>query len=234
MSYLRQVRITLSEERLNDAWYDMSLRQLRKGKVRFYKVKDFVTGEWLFKLCRDSELGKALVKAVKCPAGARFAQLEGNTMVFQLSQKEGWLYDIISLTQADKDDRLTRKIVDTLEQVPDVIRENYQTLPYEEATGKKAPGKHWVTLSKVEDEKSMITLFLLERAWTLSDVEPQEKFSMLQQQKAPAMKEQKREIDTGQTWKCPICGDSFKLKHIEKDSRTQHVLRKAEHMIRST
>jgi len=211
----------------------MSLRQLRKGKVRFYKVKDFVTGEWLFKLCRDSELGKALVKAVKCPAGARFAQLEGNTMVFQLSQKEGWLYDIISLTQADKDDRLTRKIVDTLEQVPDVIRENYQTLPYEEATGKKAPGKHWVTLSKVEDEKSMITLFLLERAWTLSDVELQEKFSMLQQQKAPAMKEQKREIDTGQTWKCPICGDSFKLKHIEKDSRTQHALRKAEHMIRS-
>ena len=167
MSYLKQIKVTLQEERADDAWYDMNLRQLRKGRVRFYKVKDLVTGEWLFKLCRDTELGKALVKAVKCPAGIRFAQLEGNTMVFQASQKEGWLYDIISLTQADKDDKLSRKIVDTLEQVPPTIRENFTTQSYEAATGKKAPGKHWVTLSRAEDEKSMIMLFLLERAWTL-------------------------------------------------------------------
>ena len=225
MSYLKQVKVTLQEERADDAWYDMNLRQLRKGKVRFYKVKDFVTGEWLFKLCRDTELGKALVKAVKCPAGIRFAQLEGNTMVFQASQKEGWLYDIISLTQADKDDKLSRKIVDTLEQVPPTIRENFTTQSYEAATGKKAPGKHWVTLSKSEDEKSMIMLFLLERAWTLSDVTPDEKMRTLQQQKTSTLKEKKMEIDTGQSWKCPICGDNFQLKHIEKETKTQHALR---------
>jgi len=226
MSYLKYVKVTLLEERPDDAWFDMNLRQLRKGKVRFYRVKDFVTGEWLFKLCRDSELGKALIKAVKCPAGMRFSQLEGNTMVFQQSQKEGWLYDIISLTQADENDRLSRKIVDTLEQVPNVIRENYQTQPYEEATGKKAPGKHWVTLSEADDEKAMITLFLLERAWTISPIAADEKIRTLQQQKTSTSKESKREIDTGQTWKCPICGDKFQLKHIEKETTIKHALKK--------
>jgi hypothetical protein len=226
MSYLKYVKVTLLEERPDDAWFDMNLRQLRKGKVRFYKVKDFVTGEWLFKLCRDGELGKALVKAVKCPAGMRFAQLEGNTMLFQQSQKKGWLYDIISLTQADEADKLSRKIVDTLEQVPNVIRENYQTQPYEEATGKKAPGKHWVTLSEADDEKAMITLFLLERAWTISPIAADEKIRTLQQQKTSTSKESKREIDTGQTWKCPICGDKFQLKHIEKETTIKHALKK--------
>jgi hypothetical protein len=226
MSYLKQIKVTLQEERTDDAWYDMNLRQLRKGKVRFYKVKDFVTGEWLFKLCRDSELGKALVKAVKCPAGIRFAQLEGNTMVFQQSQKDGWLYDIISLTQADENDKLSRKIVDAIEQVPNVIRENYQTQPYEEATGKKAPGKHWVTLSKAEDEKAIIMLFLLERAWPVSYIAPDEKIRTLQQQKISMSKESKREIDTGQTWKCPICGDEFQLIHIEKETTIKHALKK--------
>jgi rubrerythrin len=199
--------------------------------VRFYRVKDFVTGEWLFKLCRDSELGKTLVKAVKCPAGVRFAQLEGNTMVFQKSQKDGWLYDIISLTQADETDKLSRRIVDTLEQVPSIIKDNYQTLLYEEATGKKAPGKHWVTLSKAEDEKAMITLFLLERAWTLSHTTPEEKIKTLQLQQTLKLKEQKKEIDTGQTWKCPICGDVLQLKHVEKETRIQHALRKPKRVI---
>jgi rubrerythrin len=226
MSYLKQVKIILVEERPDDAWFDMNLRQLRKGKVRFYRVKDFVTGEWLFKLCRDSELGKTLVKAVKCPAGVRFAQLEGNTMVFQQSQKDGWLYDIISLTQADETDKLSRKIVDTLEQVPRIIKENYQTIPYEEATGKKAPGKHWVTLSKAEDEKAMITLFLLERAWTLSHTTLEEKIKTLQLQQTLKLREKKKEIDTGQTWKCPICGDTFHLKHVEKETTTKHTLKK--------
>jgi hypothetical protein len=230
MSYLKQTKVTLQEERADDAWYDMNLRQLRKGKVRFYKVRDFVTGEWLFKLCRDSELGKTLVKAVKCPAGVRFAQLEGNTMVFQQSQKEGWLYDVISLTHVGENDSLSRKIVDALEQIPTFIKENYQVLPYEEATGKKAPGKHWVTLSKAEDEKAMIMLFLLERAWTLSDMTPDEKSRTLQQQKMPTAKEQKRKIDTGQTWKCPICGDNFQLRHIEKETKIQHALRKSKPM----
>jgi len=227
VSYLKQIKVTRIEVRPNDAWYDMNLRQLRNGEVHYYRAKDFLTGEWLFKLCRDKELGKVLVKAVKCPPGARFVQLEGNTMVFQNSQTEGWLYDVISLTQADENDKLSRKIVDSLEEVPAVIRENYEIKTYEEATGKTAPGKHWVTLSRVDDEKAMITLFLLERAWKLSHTTPEEKLkTIVEEQETLRLRQPKKEIDTGQVWKCPICGDEFRLKHIERETTTRHALKK--------
>jgi hypothetical protein len=226
VSYLKQIKVNLTENRPVDAWYDMNLRQLRNGEVHYYRAKDFLTGEWLFKLCKDKEIGKVLVKAVKCPPGVRFAQLEGNSMVFQKSQKDGFLYDIISLTQADQNDKLSRKIVDTLEQVPAIIRENFETKPYEEATGKTAPGKHWVTMSKADDEKAMITLFLLERAWTLSPTTPEEKLKTLQTQAKTKPAEKKKEIDTGQTWKCPICGDQLRLKHVEKEKTIKHTLKK--------
>lgn len=183
MQQLSQIKITKVEERPKDAWLDLSLRQLREGEVRFYRVKDFLTGNWLFKVCSDRELGKFMVKAVKCPPGRRFAQLEGNTMLFQKSEMEGWLYDIISLTHADESDRLRRKIVDSLEEVPATIREHFRIVPYEEATGKRAPGKHWVTLSKTDDEKSMILLFVLERAWTISTVSPEEKMETISRRK---------------------------------------------------
>jgi hypothetical protein len=195
----------------------MSLRQLRNGVVCFYRVRDFLTGEWLFKTCRDGELGKVMVKAVKCPAGTRLAQLEGNTMLFQKSQREDWLYDIVSLAQADENDRVTRKVAGFLEEVPIVIKENYEIKPYEEATGRKAPGKHLVTLTRSEDEKAMIALFLLERAWTLSPITPEEKLRTLQQEKQKP-KEKMKDIDTGQTVVCPICGDKFRFKHIEKET----------------
>jgi len=226
MHHLKQIRIAKIEERPSDAWYDMSLRQLRNGKVCFYRVRDFLTGEWLFKTCRDNELGKVMVKAVKCPAGTRFAQLEGNTMLFQRSQKEGWLYDIISLAQADENDRVTRRVTDSLGEVPVAIRESYEIKPYEEATGKKAPGKHWVTLTKADDEKAMITLFLLERAWALSAVAPEEKLKTLQQQKKLKLEVKKTEIDTGQALVCPICGDKFRFKHIAKETGVRHTLKK--------
>jgi hypothetical protein len=135
-------------------------------------------------------------------------------MVFQQSQREGWLYDVISLTQADENDKLSRKMVDSLERIPTIIRENYEIKPYEEATGKLAPGKHWVTLSRADDEKAMIALFLLERAWTLSSTTPEERLKTLQEQEQLKPKERKKEIDTGQTWACPICVDEFRLKHI--------------------
>jgi hypothetical protein len=179
LQYLNQIKITRIEERPKDAWFDLSLRQLREGEVRFYRVKDFLTGNWLFKVCQDKELNKAAVKAVKCPPGRRFAQLEGNTMLFQKSQSEGWYYDVISLTHADENDKLHRKIITTLEEVPATIRERFQIIPYEEATGKKAPGKNWVTLSKAEDEKSMILLFILERAWPISLISPEEKMETM-------------------------------------------------------
>jgi len=227
VSYLKQIKVSRIEVRPNDAWYDMNLRQLRNGEVHYYRAKDFLTDEWLFKLCRDKELGKVLVKAVKCPPGARFVQLEGNTMVFQNSQTEGWLYDVISLTQADENDKLSRKVVDSLEEVPAVIRENYEIKAYEEATGKTAPGKHWVTLSRVDDEKAMITLFLLERAWKLSHTTPEEKLkTIVEEQETLRLKQQKKEIDTGQLWKCPICGDEFRLKHIERETTTRHALKR--------
>jgi len=226
LSYLKKVKVTRIEQRPSDAWYDLSLRQLRSGEVCFYRARDFLTGDWLFKTCRDAELGKVMVKAVKCPAGLRFAQLEGNTMLFQPSQREGWLYDIISLSRADENDRISRKVADSLDVVPTVIRQNFEIRSYQEATGKTAPGKHWVTLTKAGDEKAMIALFLLERAWMLSTIPPEEKLKALQQQERLESKERKREIDTGHTLTCPVCGDKFRLRHIEKETTVKHALKK--------
>jgi rubrerythrin len=200
---------------------------LRKGEVSFYRVHDFLTGDWLFKTCKDKELGKLLVKAVKCPPGPRFAQLEGNSMVFQASLVEDTFYDVISLTRADQNDKLSRKLVSTAEEVPAIIKENYEVKPYEEATGKTAPGKNIVTLCKREDEKAMITLFLLERAWTLSTVTPEEKLKAIEEQKAAKMKTSKTEIDTGKVWSCPICGKQHRLVHVETEKATRHALRRA-------
>jgi len=175
LQFLREIKITRVEERPRDAWFDLSLRQIREGEVRFYRVRDFLTGEWLFKVCLDKELGKVIVRAVKCPPGRRFAQLEGNTMLFQKSLIEGLLYDIISLTYADENDKLYRKVVGSVEEIPATIREHFEIKFYEEVTGKKVPGKFWVTLSEKDDEKGMITLFLLERAWPLSPTSPEER-----------------------------------------------------------
>jgi len=168
-----------------------------------------------------------MVKAVKCPAGSRFAQIEGNTMLFQPSQREGWLYDIISLSHADESDRVSRKVASTLDEVPEVIRQNCETTSYEQATGKKAPGKHLATLTKADDEKAMIILFLLERAWTLSTVTPEQKLRTMQQQEKVKPKERKTEIDTGQTLTCPVCGDKFRLRHVAKEKAVMHTLKKS-------
>jgi len=176
---LKKVKIVLSEERKEDVWFDLGLRQLRSGEVRFYRVKDFLTGNWLFKVCLDKELGRVIVKALKCPAGILSAQLEGATMVFQKSVIEGLFYDVISLTHVDEEGRIRREVAKSIEEVPQLIRENFEVNPYEEATGKKAPGKYLVTLCKKEDEKGMITLFLLERAWPISPLSPREKAKTL-------------------------------------------------------
>jgi rubrerythrin len=200
------------------------LRQLRRGEVSFYRVKDFLTGEWLFKVCRDRELGKVLVKAVKCPSGSRFAQLEGNSMVFQESVVEGMLYDVLSLMQADENDRLSRKVVSSVEEVPSFIKENFEIKTYEEATGRTAPGKNLVTLCRREDERAMITLFLFERAWTVSPLTPEEKLKTMEEQEAQQPKAAKKEIDTGQVWTCPICGKQHRLVHVETEKAVRHAL----------
>jgi len=198
---------------------------MRHGEVSFYRVRDFLTGDWLFKICSDKELGKVLVKAVKCPAGLRFAQLEGNTMVFQQSVIEGMLYDVVSLTRADENDRLSRKIASSTEEIPDIIKKNYEIKPYEKATGKTAPGKNLVTLCRREDEKAMVTLFLLERAWTLSTITPEEKLKTLREQERQKPRERRKEIDTGQTWSCPICGKQHRVIHMEIDKAVRHALK---------
>jgi rubrerythrin len=225
LQFLKHLKVRRVETRPQDAWYDMSLRQLRKGEVNFYRVKDFLTGTWLFKLCTDEEQDKILVKAVKCPAGIRFAQLEGKTMVFQKSNIEGMLYDVISLTQADENDKVSRKIVSSIDEVPAIIRENYEIKPYEEATGKKAPGKHLVTLTKQENKKEIITLFVLERAWGLSESNPEEKLKE-KEEKLLKKKTAKKEVDTGQVWSCPICGKKHRLVHVETEKTVKHALRK--------
>jgi hypothetical protein len=225
LQFLKHIKVKRIETRPTDAWYDMSLRQLRTGEVRFYSVKDFLTGEWLFKLCKDKEQGKIMLKAVKCPAGVRFSQLEGSSMVFQESQIGEMLYDVISLTYMDENNRLRRNVVAGIKEIPAVIRENYEIKSYEEATGKKAPGKNLVTLSKQENEKELVTLFVLERAWGLSESSPEEKLKETeqtkQQKKAP-----KKEVDTGQDWSCPICGEKHRLIHVETETGVKHVLRK--------
>jgi hypothetical protein len=203
----------------------MTLRQLRRGEVSFYRVKDFFTGEWLFKLCKDTEKGKILVKAVKCPAGIRFSQLEGRTMVFQQSNIEDILYDVISLSQADENDKVSRDIVSSIEEVPAIIKENYTVKSYEEATGKKAPGKHLVTLSKRDNEKELVTLFVLERAWSLSKSTPEEKLEE-KEQRIQKTKATKKEVDTGDVWLCPICGKKHRLVHVETEKTVKHALRK--------
>jgi len=173
-SPLKSIRVVKVEERPRDAWLDMSLRQLREGEVRFYNVKDPVTGRWLFKVCPDEELHRAIVKALKCPPGKTFAQLEGSTMLFQRSPKlEGLYYGVVSVSYIDENGRLRRNVVESLEEVPKVVRENFEIKTYEEAVGKKAPGKRLVVLCREGDEKAMITLFLLERAWPVSEIKPE-------------------------------------------------------------
>jgi hypothetical protein len=225
LQFLKYIKVRRVETRSDDAWYDMSLRQLRNGEVSFYTVKDFLTGDWLFKMCKDKEHGKILVKAVKCPAGIRFSQLEGNTMVFQDSNIEGMLYDVISLTQTDENDKVSRNIVSSIEEVPAIIRENYEIKPYEEATGKTAPGKHLVTLCKRENEKEIITLFVLERAWPLSKSTLEEKMEE-KEERLLKTKTTKKEVDTGQVWSCPICGKKHRLVHVETEKTVKHMLRK--------
>ena len=165
---MKNMKISLLEDRDEDAWFDLSLRQIRAGEVRFYKVDDLQTGKWMFKVCVDPENNKSIVKAIKCPPGMLFSQLEGATMLFQKSAVDPDLYyDIISLTRVDQDGRVRREVVKILEDVPAIIRQTFPVKPYEEATGRKIPGTQFVTLSKKDNEKDMIALFVIERAWTL-------------------------------------------------------------------
>ena len=176
---LKNMKIALLEERQEDAWFDLSLRQLRVGEVRFYKIDDLLTGKWLFKVCIDKENYKIIVKAIKCPAGILFSQLEGATMLFQKSIiNDDLFYDVISLTHVDGEGRVRREIAKSIEDVPSVIRENFAVKQYEEATGKKLPN-YLVTLSKRDNEKDMITLFLLQRAWTLPQEEKQKNMNLM-------------------------------------------------------
>ncbi|KPV65392.1 MAG: hypothetical protein AOA65_0183 [Candidatus Bathyarchaeota archaeon BA1] len=179
LRFLKEIKITKVEERPEDAWFDLSLRQLREGRVHFYRVRDFLTGEWLFKVCSDRELGRVMVRALKCPPGRRFAQLEGNTMMFQKSVIEGLLYDVISLAQADEKDQIRRRVVGSMEEIPALVKEHFEIKSYEEATGKRAPGKYWVTLSEEGDEKAMIILFLLERVWPISPTSLEERLKSI-------------------------------------------------------
>jgi hypothetical protein len=70
-------------------------------------------------------------------------------------------------------------VVKTLEEVPSAIRENFEVKTYDEATGRKLLGNHFVTLSKKDNEKDMITLFVIERAWTLPVEERQKAMDLM-------------------------------------------------------
>jgi len=172
LSLLRRLKIRIRkvEERDKDYWVDMSIRRLRQGKVRYYKVRDELTGNWLFKVCRDDEMQRVIVKALKCPPGGGFVQLEGRTMLFQRGLVEGYYYDVISLSYMDEEERLRRNVLDNIDEVPEIIKENFKVMGYEEATGKKIVGKRLVVLCEENDEKDMILLFLIQRAWPISRI----------------------------------------------------------------
>jgi hypothetical protein len=176
---LKSIKISLQEERTDDAWFDLSLRELRAGEVRFYKASDLQTGQWLFKVCMDPENNRSMVKAIKCPPGKLYSQLEGATMLFQQSQNKDLYYDIISLTAVDNEGKVHREVVKSPDQIPATIKDNFEVKEYAEATGKKLPGMHLVTLSKKGDERAMITLFLLERARTLPPEERKKNLDLM-------------------------------------------------------
>jgi len=171
----KMIRAILIESRTKDSWFDFGLRQLREGAVYFYKVSDALTGDWLFKACVDDEQEKIIIKALKCPPGKAFTQMEGATMIFQKSAINEFVYDVISLTYADEENRIRREVVSELDKIPSFIKENFEIKKYDEATGKSAIGKNFVTLVHKKDVKSMITLFLMERAWPLAQVPPETK-----------------------------------------------------------
>lgn len=177
---MKSIKISLQEERIDDAWFDLSLRELRQGEVRFYKASDLQTGQWLFKVCTDPSYSRSMVKAIKCPPGKLFSQLEGATMLFQQSKHAGLYYDIVSFTKVDGEGKVRREVAKTFEEIPVAIRDNFKVESYEEAVGKKIPGDYMVTLSEKEDKKAMITLFLLERARTLPVEERQKTMNLLE------------------------------------------------------
>lgn len=222
MQFLKHIKVKRIETRSDDFWYDMSIHELRKGPVSFYSVKDFLTGEWLFKVCTDKE--KITVKALKCPPGIRFSQLEGKTMLFQQSRIEGMLYDVISLSEIDTENRLRRNVISSMKELPAVIKENFKIRSYEEVTGKKAPGKYLVTLNKPDNEKELVILFVLERGWSLSVTTPEEELKKMKQI-VSKKKETKKEIDTKQDLSCSICGKKHRLIHVETERAVKHVLR---------
>ncbi|MEM2104659.1 MAG: hypothetical protein QW717_07220 [Candidatus Bathyarchaeia archaeon] len=226
MQLIKQIKIRQLETRLEDAWFDLGLRQMQMGPVSFYKVKDPVTGEWLFKICRDAENKKAIVKALKCPSGLGFAQLEGNSMVFQESVVKGMVYDVLSLTEMGENGKLVRKVPASLDEVPDFIREGFEVKSYMEAAGKQAPGKHLATLCRSNDEKAMITLFLLEKAWTIAPTSPEEKIREIEERKPGKPGKAKRFIDTSHVLTCPVCGEKHRLIHVEIEERVKHSLKK--------
>lgn len=121
-----------------------------------------------------------MVKAIKCPPGKLFSQLEGATMLFQQSKHAGLYYDIVSFTKVDGEGKVRREVAKTFEEIPVAIRDNFKVESYEEAVGKKIPGDYMVTLSEKEDKKAMITLFLLERARTLPVEERQKTMNLLE------------------------------------------------------
>ncbi|MEM2169847.1 MAG: hypothetical protein QW186_08640 [Candidatus Bathyarchaeia archaeon] len=225
---LKYIRIRRIESREKDAWFDLGARGMRMGPVNFYRVNDPLTGEWIFKVCRDQAGGKVAVKALKCPPGSLFAQLEGNSMLFQESQTPGMLYDVISVSQVADDGRLVRKLASELEEVPPIIRENYEVKAYEEAVGRQVPGKRLVTLCRSDDEKAMIRLFLLERAWPIAPKTPKQRLMELEAEKVEAPKRVKREIDTAQIIACPVCGVQHRLIHIEVEGAVKHALKRHE------
>lgn len=160
----KYLKIRLLERREEDTWFDLGKRELRSGEVCFYKINDMLTGEWLIKTCLDNT--KIILKANKCPSGHLISQLENQSMIFQKSLVSNMYYGVISTTYVDEKQRVRRKSINSLDDVPSLIRNFYDVKTYEEATGRKTR-KNLVTLVYKNNVKDMMNLFIQQKAWPL-------------------------------------------------------------------
>ena len=119
----KYLKIRLLERREEDTWFDLGKRELRSGEVCFYKINDVLTGEWLIKTCLDDT--KIILKANKCPSGHLISQLENQSMIFQKSLVSNMYYGVISTTYVDEKQRVKRKSISSLDDVPPSIRNFY-------------------------------------------------------------------------------------------------------------
>ncbi|PKK81413.1 MAG: hypothetical protein CVT47_02550 [Thermoplasmata archaeon HGW-Thermoplasmata-2] len=164
----KELDIRCVEVREKDTWFDFTERSMKEGKVRFYRARHKASGDWMLKVMADPS-GKATVKVSKCPPGI-YSPLEGDSMVFQPSKREGSVYNIISTAYLDEKRNIRRDQKEHLEEVPEYISKESEIVLWSEATGKDNAryANHPVTLIQKDDYAMMVKQFMLQRVFPIA------------------------------------------------------------------